>query len=296
MTHPYALVLAFDRKSGSLPPEAVDIARAMVKGARPVTLSDGEAVEIPCGKPGAGAATPATIRAALAPHRVDALLVKQRGRRKAVLIADMDSTILADETLDQLAALLGCGDAVKRITEATMNGALDFASALTERVALLRGHPAELLEDVWQSTRLNEGARTLVRTMHIHNARTALVSGGFTCFTSRVAELCGFDEHHGNVLGIENGLLTGRLDAAILGPDSKKAHLIRLLTERGAQPSAALATGDGANDLPMLHHAGFGVAFYGKPKLRAEVALQINFSTLRSLLFAQGYRAEDFVV
>lgn len=295
MTHPYALVLIFDRKSGTLPPEAIDIARALVKGARPVILSEGEAVEIPCGKPGTGAATPATIRAALAPHRVDALLVKQRGRRKAVLIADMDSTIVADETLDQLAALIGCGDAVKRITDATMNGALDFAAALTERVALLRGHPAALLEDVWKTTRLNEGAQTLVKTMRAHNARTALVSGGFTFFTSRVAEACGFDEHHGNVLGIEDGMLTGRLAAPILGPDSKKAHLIRLLAERGAQNSAALATGDGANDLPMLLHAGFGIAFYGKPKLRAEVALQVNFTSLRSLLFAQGYRAEAFV-
>ncbi|WP_369345795.1 phosphoserine phosphatase SerB [Asaia prunellae] len=267
----------------------------MVKGKNPVVLSAGEAVEIPCPAPAPGAPTIATIRATLARHKVDALLVKTRGRRKAVLVADMDSTILDGESLDEVAALAGVGDAVTKLTLDSMNGRLDFAESLLARVALLTGKPTACLEEVWQNARLNPGARTLVRTMSAHNARTALVSGGFTFFTSRVAEVCGFDEHYGNEFDIENGRFTGKLAAPVLGPESKEEHLQRLLEERGVKASAALTTGDGTNDLPMLAVAGLGIAYKAKPKVRQMIEMQVNHSTLRAHLFAQGYPASVFV-
>ena len=295
MSFPSVLTIIADRKSGPLKPEAIDVARTLVKGSKPVVLSEGEAVDIPCPKPGPGSASAATIRATLAPYRVDALLMKTRGRRKALLVADMDSTILTGETLDDLAALAGCGEEVAAITQASMNGELDFDTALERRVALLAGKPASLLEDVWQSLTLTDGARELVQTMKAHNARTALVSGGFTWFTQRVAELCGFDEHHGNALEIIDDTMTGKLAADILGPDAKRDHLERLTEERGVQLRAALTTGDGANDIPMLMAAGLGLAFHAKPNVRKIVGTQINFSGLRAHLFAQGYTAGTFV-
>ncbi|GBQ11262.1 phosphoserine phosphatase SerB [Swaminathania salitolerans] len=295
MTLPYVLVLVADPAQGTLSKDAIDIARNMVKGKNPIVLSPGEAVEIPCPAPSPGAPTIATIRATLARYRTDALMVKSRGRRKAVLIADMDSTILAGETLDELAALLGCGDEVAELTRQSMNGTLDFEDSLRARVALLKGRETGVLEAVWESSHLNAGARCLVQTMRANNARTALVSGGFTWFTSRVAEACGFDEHHGNVLGMDANRFTGALDAPVLGPDSKQEHLERLLDERGVKASAALATGDGANDLPMLALAGLGIAYKAKPRIRQMIDMQVNHSTLRAHLFAQGYPASVFV-
>lgn len=295
MSLPAVLTLIADRKSGPLKPEAIDIARTLVKGNAPIVLSPGEAVDIPCPPPRPGSASIATIRATLAPYRVDALLLKTRGRRRAVLVADMDSTIVTGETLDELADLLGCGEDVAAITRASMNGELDFETALEQRVALLAGKPASVLEDVWASVTLTEGARELVQTMRKHNGRTALVSGGFTWFTQRVAELCGFDENYGNALEIEDDKITGRLAGPILGPDAKRDHLERLTSERGVQLRAALTTGDGANDIPMLASAGLGLAFHAKPNVRRIISTQINFANLRAHLFAQGYHARDFV-
>ncbi|WP_029604021.1 phosphoserine phosphatase SerB [Kozakia baliensis] len=295
MTLPYVLTLVADRRSGTLSSAAIDVARNMVKGSQPVVLSPGEAVEIPCPAPTPGSPTPATIRAAFARQKLDALLLKTRGRRKAVLVADMDSTILGNETLDDLADLLGCGEEVTRITEASMNGELDFAASLKARVALLEGKPASLLENVWENVKFNDGAETLVRTMRAHNARTALISGGFTFFTHRVAEHCGFDENYGNVVDIRDGIFTGQLAAPVLGPESKRDHLEKMAEARGVRLGAALTTGDGANDLPMLHAAGLGIAFHAKPHVRAEIETQVNFAGLRTHLFAQGYPASAFV-
>ncbi|QDH24700.1 phosphoserine phosphatase SerB [Neokomagataea tanensis] len=292
MSLPYVLTLVADRRNGPLAPEAIDVARSLVRGEKPIVLSPGEAVDIPCPPTVANAAT---IRATLAPYQTDALLIKTRGRRKAVLVADMDSTIVASETLDEMAAILGVGEDVAAITRASMNGELDFDTALEQRVALLKSQPASVLEDVWNATRLTDGARELVMTMRAHRARTALVSGGFTWFTQRVAELCGFDEHHGNHLGIDGNTLTGRLDGPILGPDAKLEHLHRIAAERGVQLKACLTTGDGANDIPMLREAGFGFAFHAKPNVRKVTDMQVNFASLRAHLFAQGYKAADFI-
>ncbi|MFT8951850.1 MAG: phosphoserine phosphatase SerB [Gluconobacter sp.] len=295
MSLPSVLTLIADRKAGPLKPEAIDVARSLVKGKAPIVLSEGEAVDIPCPTPGPGAASAATIRATLAPYQVDTLLLKTRGRRKAVLVADMDSTIVTGETLDEMAAALGVGEQVAAITRASMNGEIDFETSIEQRVALLAGKSASVLEDVWKNVTLTDGAKELVQTMRKHNARTALVSGGFTWFTQRVAELCGFDENHGNILDIVDGKMTGKLGGPVLGPDAKLTHLEALTTERGVQLRAALTTGDGANDIPMLASAGLGLAFHAKPNVKKVIGTQINFSGLRAHLFAQGYRAADFV-
>ncbi|AQS88747.1 phosphoserine phosphatase [Neoasaia chiangmaiensis NBRC 101099] len=295
MTLPYVLTLVANRENGTLPTAVIDVARNMVKGAKPNILSPGEAVDIPCPAPGAGSPSAATLRASFARHQVDALLLKSRGRRKAVLVADMDSTILKNETLDDLADLLGCGDEVRRITEASMNGEMDFDAALQARVALLKGKNADTLKKVLEKLVIQDGAKTLVQTMKAHNARTALVSGGFTYFTHHVAAACGFDEHHGNELAIRNGVLTGELAAPILGPNAKLQHLERLAAERGVKLGATLTTGDGANDLPMLRAAGLGIAYHAKPHVREEIVTQVNHAGLRAHLFAQGYPAQAFV-
>ena len=295
MSLPSVLTLIADRKAGPLKPEAIDVARSLVKGKAPIVLSEGEAVDIPCPTPGPGAASAATIRATLAPYQVDTLLLKTRGRRKAVLVADMDSTIVTGETLDEMAAVLGVGEQVAAITQASMNGEIDFETSIEQRVALLAGKSASVLEDVWKTVTLTDGAKELVQTMRKHNARTALVSGGFTWFTQRVAELCGFDENYGNILEITDGKMTGKLGGPVLGPDAKLTHLEALTTERGVQLRAALTTGDGANDIPMLASAGLGLAFHAKPNVKKVIGTQINFSGLRAHLFAQGYRAADFV-
>ena len=295
MSLPSVLTLIADRKAGPLKPEAIDVARSLVKGKAPIVLSEGEAVDIPCPTPGPGAASAATIRATLAPYQVDTLLLKTRGRRKAVLVADMDSTVVTGETLDEMAAALGVGEQVAAITRASMNGEIDFETSIEQRVALLAGKSASVLEDVWKNVTLTDGAKELVQTMRKHNARTALVSGGFTWFTQRVAELCGFDENHGNILEIVDGKMTGKLGGPVLGPDAKLTHLEALTTQRSVQLRAALTTGDGANDIPMLASAGLGLAFHAKPNVKKVIGTQINFSGLRAHLFAQGYRAADFV-
>ncbi|MDF7673307.1 phosphoserine phosphatase SerB [Acetobacteraceae bacterium ESL0709] len=294
MSFPDILTLVVDRRHQSLSTEAIDIARHLVKGVAPVTLSEGEAVEIACPAQTANGPSIETIRATLAPYKVDAIITKARGRRKAVLIADMDSTILTGETLDDLAEVLHLGDAISIVTKAAMNGEIDFETSLRQRTQFLAGVPEQILEDVYQKLTLNDGAFELVQTMKAHGARTALISGGFTWYTQRIAARCGFDENYGNVLDIQDGKITGKIVGDILGPQSKREHLDRLCEERGIKLRASLTTGDGSNDIPMLEEAGLGIAFRAKPVVRRKIAQQVNFSTLRAHLFAQGYPASAF--
>lgn len=290
------LTLVAQREATVLTPSTIALARDIVSGMGEATvLSAGEAVDIPC---------PATawdrlpdLREALGTQQVDPILTSAEGRRKMLLVSDMDSTIVANETLDDMARLAGLGDKVAAITARSMNGELDFASSLNERVALLRGLPATLLEQAWADVTLNTGAVALVRTMKAHGARTALVSGGFTYFTARVGALCGFDEHHANTLHLsdDSATLTGTVEQPVLGPDTKLRLLNTLADSLKLPVSAALAIGDGANDLPMLGAAGLGLAFHAKPVVRHSIASQINHSSLRAALFAQGYPASAFV-
>ena len=287
MSHVLTLVAARDT---TLSAGLLGRLRDAVAGRPPVVLSPGEAADIAClQRP-----DPEKVQAALEGAAVDALVGRARGRRKGLLVADMDGTIAAGETLDRLAELAGVGAEVTAITLRGIDGEEGFAAAMRERLTLLRGLPIAMVERCVTEVCLAPGARTLVATMRAHNARTALVSGGFTLFTARVAEMCGFDEHHGNVLLAEDGLLTGALQEPVLDGEAKRAMLRTLMAARGLRPAATLAVGDGANDLPMLREAGLAVAYRARPVVNREIANQVRHSDLRALLFAQGYPASAF--
>lgn len=233
-------------------------------------------------------------RGALEGSPVDAIAQDAAGRRKRLLIADMDSTMVTSETLDELAGEAGLKEEISAITRRAMNGELDFEGALRERVGMLKGLALEALERTWASTVLMPGAEELVATMRAHGARCALVSGGFTFFTGRVAERLGFHEHYSNTLLHEGGRLTGQVGEPILGRNAKLVTLKRLAAEEGIDLAASLAVGDGANDLDMLGAAGLGVAFKAKPVVAAAARARVDHADLRALLFAQGYPAEAF--
>jgi len=222
-------------------------------------------------------------------------------RRKRLLIADMESTIIEQEMLDELAGEIGLRDKVADITERAMRGELDFEAAITERVALLAGMDASILDRLAvERITYMPGARTLVASMKAAGAYCALVSGGFTCFTGPVAKALGFDEHQANTLEIRDGRLTGRVIAPILGREAKLAALLRLCERLQIDPAHSLAVGDGANDLAMLGAAGLGVAFRAKPKVREAAAAMpggavVTHGDLTALLYLQGYGTADIV-
>ncbi len=295
MTLPRILTIVINRAAGILTAADIALAREMVAGRLPRILSEGEAAEINCNAHSFSQPSIGTIRAAFAGRPIDVLFTRTRGRRKGLLVADMDSTIVSTETLDELARHAGIGDEVAAITVRSMNGEIDFTDALRQRVALLRGLDTAALEHTLSETRLTPGARTLVATMRANNARCALVSGGFTWFTSRIAASCGFDEHHANALEEAGGQLTGRVAEPILGRAAKLEILLRLAEQRGVRMAATLAVGDGANDLDMLAQAGLGIAFHAKPVVTQAIETRIDHADLRALLFAQGYPASEFI-
>lgn len=237
----------------------------------------------------------AAARAALGGAAVDVIAQAAAGRRKRLLIADMDSTIVTTETLDELAGQAGIKDRIAAITKRAMNGELDFEGALRERVGMLAGLPVEAMQRTWEETELMPGARELVATMRANGARCALVSGGFTFFTGRVAALVGFHEHHSNTLLEADGRLTGHVADPILGRNAKLTTLKRLAAEEGIGLDATVAVGDGANDLDMIQAAGLGVAYRAKPVVAAAARARVDHGDLRALLFAQGYRSAEFV-
>ncbi len=288
---PHILTLVAARDALTLPPGTVALIRDIVSGQAPIVLSPGEAVDIPCVDPPDMIA----VRAVLGDAPIDALANRSRGRRKGLLVADMDSTIVTSETLDELAAYAGLKDRIAAITRASMNGEIDFREALRARVGLLKGLDLSALEATVTATTLTPGARDLVATMRAHNAMTALVSGGFTYFTSRVAAVCGFDVHRANTLLDDGAALTGEVGEPILDRDAKLAALQELAAARGVKLAATLAVGDGANDLAMIAAAGMGVAFHAKPIVAADARFRVDHGDLRALLFAQGYPAAAFV-
>ncbi len=234
-------------------------------------------------------------RATLADLPVDFHAQPVENRRKRLLLADMDSTIVTAETLDELAAEAGLKDVIAEITRRAMRGEIDFPQALVERVAMLADLPETALTKTAAGLTLMPGAATLVHTMKANGAFTALVSGGFKYFTAKVAARTGFEIDLANDLAMADGRLTGELQGPILDKDGKLNALRTLSAERGLTPADAVTVGDGANDLPMLLAAGLGVAYYGKPILREQVKAQVNHTDLRTLLFFQGYLAEEFV-
>lgn len=216
-------------------------------------------------------------------------------RRKKLLLADMDSTMIEQECIDELAAEAGVGEMVAAITARAMNGELDFDAALTERVAALEGLSENVITRVLDNRiTLAPGGICLVHTMRKHGAHTALVSGGFTAFSEEIAKRIGFDSHRANVLEARDGTLTGDVVHPILGRDAKVARLDQLCMQMGIPRSAALAVGDGANDLGMIKVAGMGVALHAKPAVAAESQIRIQHGDLTALLFLQGYSRECF--
>jgi len=241
---------------------------------------------------------PQSLEAALRRHLtglpVDLAIQPAEGRRKRLLLADMESTIVTRELTDELATLAGMGEAITAMTAASMRGEVDFADSLRARIAMLRGQPAALLKQVEDLVELTPGARALVQTMKAHGARTALVSGGFDCFAAIAAAACGFDELHANRLVIVEGRLAGEVVEPILDRLAKRATLERLATALDIAPADAAAVGDGANDIPMLEAAGLGVAYHGKPVVAAAAGFRLDHADLTGLLYFQGYRAQEF--
>lgn len=226
---------------------------------------------------------------------VDVALVPTSHHRKKLLIADMESTIIEQECLDELAAHIGLRDHISAITARAMRGELDFEAALKERVALLKGLDASMLEDLYRRITLVSGAETLIKTMRESGATCALVSGGFSFFAERIAQHLGFDTHHANTLEMAAGKLTGAVGEPILGREAKLATLNRLRDELGLHQAETMAVGDGANDLGMIKAAGLGVAYRAKPVVAAQAAVSIVHGDLTALLYLQGYRREEFV-
>ena len=229
-------------------------------------------------------------------RKVDAALVPSQGRRKSILIADMDSTMINEECIDELAAAIGIKEQVADITDRAMRGELDFAAALDTRVALLKGLERKVIEEVRrEQITLAPGGRALIQTMKAYGAYTALVSGGFTFFADFFAKRIGFDEAVANVLEFDGDRLTGTVSKPIVDKSTKRERLIALAAERNVPLDRTMAVGDGANDLDMIAIAGFGVALHAKPAVAAEAGIRIDHADLTALLYLQGYTDEDIV-
>jgi phosphoserine phosphatase len=236
----------------------------------------------------------ALARAGATGAKADINLVATAQRRKQLLVADMDSTIIGCECLDELADIAGIKPQVSAITERAMRGEIAFAPALRERVALLKGLPLAALDRVWRErVHLNPGAKALVATMRRHGARTLLVSGGFTYFTTRVADAAGFDAQQANRLCDDGACLLGEVDEPILGREAKLQALVDATGEAGLDFAQTLAVGDGANDLAMIERAGLGVAWHAKPVVAAAAGASITHGDLKALLYLQGYRDDE---
>ncbi len=285
MTHTLTLIAA---PGTTLP--AAEIATSL-RAPQWQWLAEGIAADLTLASPLMDAALPQRLATA----RIDHILQPSEGREKRLLISDMDSTMIDQECIDELAGYMGLKDHVSAITERAMNGELDFAAALRERVALLKDLPEAALQEVFDSKiTLMAGARTLVQTMKARGAYCLLVSGGFRFFTGRVATALGFDGDEANQLEIIDGSLTGRVLDPILDKESKRESLHRTAQKKDLALSASLALGDGANDLPMLLDAGLGIAYHAKPTVQAQAKHVVNFNDLTAALYAQGIAKSEW--
>jgi phosphoserine phosphatase len=256
-------------------------------GSAPTWLADGEAAEF--------AAFDAEAPSHLAHLPIDANIVPRANRQKKLLIADMDSTMIHQECIDELGVVAGVGQHIKSVTARAMRGELNFEDALRERVALLKGLDVSVIAQLLrEQITYMEGGKTLLATMKANGAYAALVSGGFTSFTGPVAAQLGFDENRANTLLIGDGKLTGEVAMPILGKEAKVESLLRICRERNITRDDVIAVGDGANDIPMLREAGMGVALHAKPTVQQQARVVINHGDLTALLYLQGYRKSQF--
>jgi phosphoserine phosphatase len=275
--------------SGAITPEIVAVLRDLGAG-EPHWLAPGEAAEV--------ASFPRLPEFLVEMRRqpIDVATVSIHNRRKRMLIADMDSTMIEQECIDELGVAAGVGDRIKDITTRAMRGELDFDGALRERVGLLKGLDAGIIDRlIAERITLMPGGKMLIATMRAHGAYTALVSGGFRQFTAKIGAKLGFDENSANDLIIRDGKLTGEVGSPILGQQAKVDALHRIARERGLETADAIAVGDGANDLGMLSEAGLGVALHAKPHVQESSLIRINHGDLTALLYLQGYSRSQFV-
>jgi phosphoserine phosphatase len=294
MTHTATLIA-----TQGLDGAAVAQARGLLpRAGEPVWLAADAAADIPFSATAGNdnRALAETLRAALAPAAVDVVVQPAAQRRKRLFLADMDSTMICQECIDELADYAGLKAHVAAITARAMRGEIEFAPALRERVALLKGLPVSVVDEVIRDRiTLAAGARTLVATMRANGVYTCLVTGGFTLFTERIGRMIGFDETRANTLGVAENLLAGTVAEPIFGRDSKLNTLIELRARLKLDREETLAIGDGANDLAMIQEAGLGVAVHAKPVVAEAAAARIDHSDLTALLYVQGYRREDLV-
>ncbi|WP_142847279.1 phosphoserine phosphatase SerB [Telmatospirillum sp. J64-1] len=295
----YVLTLIANPATGGLEDGIAAAARAALNDlgadtAQPSWLDRGIACDIPFAMLAPEQAE-AAVRGRLDGQPFDVVAQASEGRRKRLLVADMDSTMVVGETLDELADYAGLKEHIAAITARAMNGELDFKAALRERVGLLQGLDVSALDKTFARLEYMPGARKLVQTMRANGAYAVLVSGGFKYFTARVAAHCGFDMDLANDLVIRDGKLTGEVTEPILDRATKLETLIRVASERKIPLALTASVGDGANDLDMIRAAGLGVAYHAKPIVSAEARVRIDHGDLTALLYAQGYKAEDFV-
>ncbi|MBK5569587.1 phosphoserine phosphatase SerB [Ensifer sp. SSB1] len=279
-----------------LTPSLAEAAANAVKASGLYWLADGVACDIALTDGTDPDAAEALLRGLIGDAPVDVAVQEAESRRKKLLIADMDSTMIGQECIDELAAEVGLKDKVAAITARAMNGEIAFEPALIERVALLKGLPLSVVgEVIARRITLTPGGKQLIATMKSKGHYTALVSGGFTVFTGPIAEMLGFDENRANTLIAEAGVLTGEVANPILGKQAKVDALIDIADRLGISTDDALAVGDGANDLGMIQLAGTGVALHAKPVVAEQAKVRIDHGDLTALLYLQGYRKTDFV-
>jgi phosphoserine phosphatase len=279
-----------------LDPALAEQAESAVKSSGLYWLADGIACDIALHDDEDAQEAETKLRAVIGSRPVDLVVQQAETRRKRFLIADMDSTMIGQECIDELADVVGLKDKVATITARAMNGEIAFEPALRERVALLKGLPISVVDDViTKRITLTSGGPELIATMKAKGFYAALVSGGFTVFTSRIAATLGFDENRANILIEKDGILTGEVAEPILGKQAKVDALLDISENLGITPEDVIAVGDGANDLGMLEIAGSGVALHAKPSVAAQAKMRIDHGDLTALLYIQGYRKSDFV-
>ncbi len=293
MTHVATLIAA----SGALDPTATERARGALADAGAPQWLGPDAADIPfSAEPGVGQRALAERIRGLIGDNIDVAVQPAANRRKKLFLADMDSTMIGQECIDELADFVNLKSHIAAITERAMRGEIAFEPALRERVALLKGLPARTIgEVIAKRITLTPGARTLVATMRANGAYSCMVSGGFTLFTQPIAALIGFNESRANTLVVDGALLAGSVSDPIFGRAHKRAALIELRTRLKLAKDATMATGDGANDIDMIAEAGLGIAYHAKPKVAQAAAARIDYADLTALLYVQGYKREEFV-